>query len=178
MVVTDRGPVRAGAVVIATNGYTDGAVPWLRQRVIPIGSYIVATEPMSEELADRSAPAAATFFDTKNFLYYWHVNTERRLIFGGRASFRRTSVERRPRHPSTRAGEGAPPGGRPADRARVGRQVGFTFDRLPHLGEHDGIHYALGYCGSGLALGTTFGLTMAERLGRRSTWPPSRAPSS
>jgi len=46
-----------------------------------------------------------------------------------------------------------------------GGDVAFTFDRLPHLGEHEGIHHALGYCGSGVALGTTFGLEMARILG-------------
>ena len=44
--------------------------------------------------------------------------------------------------------------------------MAFTFDRMPHLGEHDGIHYAMGYCGSGVALGTAFGLRMAQMLGR------------
>jgi glycine/D-amino acid oxidase-like deaminating enzyme len=168
VVVTDAGRIRAGAVLVATNGYTDGTVPWLRQRLMPIGSYIVATEPMSEDLASSVSPRGRTFFDSKNFLYYWHVNAERRLIFGGRASFVPTSVERtaailtralRQVHPQA--------AGLRIDYA-WGGNVGFTFDRLPHLGEHDGIHYALGYCGSGLALGTTFGLNMAERLGRAS----------
>jgi len=165
-VVTDRGTVRADAVLVATNGYTDGAVPWLQRRVMPIGSYIVATEPMSEELAASVSPRGRTFFDSKNFLYYWHVNAERRLIFGGRASFAPTSVEKtaailgralRVVHPQA--------AGLKIEYAWGGK-VGFTFDRLPHLGEHAGIHYALGYCGSGLALGTTFGLKIAERIGR------------
>jgi glycine/D-amino acid oxidase-like deaminating enzyme len=168
VVRTDAGRVRAGAVLVATNGYTDGAVPWLRQRLMPIGSYIVATEPMSAELAASVSPRSRAFFDSKNFLYYWHVNAERRLIFGGRASFVPTSVERtaailtralRQVHPQA--------AGLRIDYA-WGGNVGFTFDRLPHLGEHAGIHYAMGYCGSGLALGTTFGLKMAERLGRAS----------
>lgn len=168
VVVTGAGKIRAGAVLVATNGYTDGTVPWLRQRLMSIGSYIVATEPMSEELAASVSPRGRTFFDSKNFLYYWHVNAERRLIFGGRASFVPTSVERtaviltralRQVHPQA--------AGLRIDYA-WGGNVGFTFDRLPHLGEHEGVHYALGYCGSGLALGTTFGLKMAEKLGRAS----------
>jgi len=168
VVLTGGGSIRGGAVLVATNGYTDGTVPWLRQRLMPIGSYIVATEPMSEELAASVSPRGRTFFDSKNFLYYWHVNAERRLIFGGRASFVPTSVERtaailtralREVHPQA--------AGLRIDYA-WGGNVGFTFDRLPHLGEHEGIHYAMGYCGSGLALGTSFGLKMAERLGRGS----------
>jgi glycine/D-amino acid oxidase-like deaminating enzyme len=176
VVHTDRGAIRAGAVLLATNGYTDGAVPWVRQRVMPIGSYIVATEPMSEELAASVSPRGRTFFDSKNFLYYWHVNADRRLIFGGRASFRPTSTERTASI-LTRALATVHP---QASHLRIdyawGGNVGFTFDRLPHLGEHDGIHYALGYCGSGLALGTTFGLRMARMLGRGAEVADERSP--
>lgn len=168
VVVTDRGRVRAGAVLVATNGYTDGAVPWLQRRVMPIGSYIVATEPMSEQLARSISPRGRTFFDSKNFLYYWHVNAERRLIFGGRASFAPTSVDRTAAI-LTRALKLVHPqaAGLRIDYA-WGGNVGFTFDRLPHLGEHEGIHFALGYCGSGLALGTSFGLKIAEKIGHAS----------
>ncbi len=167
IVHTDRGRLRAGAVLVATNGYTDGAVPWLRDRVISIGSYIVATEPMPADLAEAISPKGRGFFDSKHFLYYWHVDAERRLVFGGRASFVPTSVPRaaailaeamRTVHPG-------------AARLRIeyawGGNVAFTFDRLPHMGEQHGIHFALGYCGSGLALGTSFGLAMGDRLGRR-----------
>jgi glycine/D-amino acid oxidase-like deaminating enzyme len=167
-VVTDRGRLRAGAVVIATNGYTDGAVPWIQRRVMPIGSYIVATEPMSEELAASISPRGRTFFDSKNFLYYWHVNAERRLIFGGRASFRPTTTDRTAAILTRALAQVHPQAAGLRIEHAWGGKVGFTFDRLPHLGEHEGSHYALGYCGSGLALGTTFGLTMADRLGRRS----------
>ena len=164
-VITTRGRIRSRAVLVATNGYTDGAAPWLQQRILPIGSYIIATEPLSSELAASISPRDRTFFDSKSFLYYWHINAERRLIFGGRASFWRTDVDRTAAilqramhtvHPQTR--------GLRIDFAWGGR-IAFTFDRLPHLGEHDGIHHALGYCGSGIALGTSFGLEMARILG-------------
>ena len=167
--VTSRGRIQARDVLIATNGYTGPLWPWLRTaRHAHRVSYIVATEPMSEELAASVSPRGRTFFDSKNFLYYWHVNAERRLIFGGRASFRPTSID----HTAsilTRALARVHP---QAAHLRIdyawGGNVGFTFDRVPHLGEHDGIHYALGYCGSGLALGTAFGLQMARKLGRAS----------
>lgn len=166
VVRTSRGAIRAGAVLIATNGYTDAVVPWLRERVIPIGSYIIATEPMSEELARSIMPGGRACFDTKSFLYYWHVNSERRLIFGGRASFRPTTIE----DTSAVLGKAMVEVHPQAAGLRIdfawGGNVGFTFDRLPHLGEHEGIHYALGYCGSGIALGTAFGLRMARLLGR------------
>ncbi len=166
VVYTPRGTVRAGAVLIATNGYTDAAVPWLRDRIIPIGSYIIATEPMSEELARSVMPGGRTCFDTKNFLYYWHVNSERRLIFGGRASFRPTSIDDTAAILTKALAEVHPQAAGLRIDYAWGGNVGFTFDRMPHLGEHDGIHYAMGYCGSGVALGTAFGLRMAKLLGR------------
>jgi glycine/D-amino acid oxidase-like deaminating enzyme len=166
VVHTSRGAVRAGAVLIATNGYSDGLVPWIGQRVMPIGSYIIATEPMSEELAASISPRGRCFFDAKNFLYYWHINAERRLIFGGRASFRRTSVDQTASILRAALAMVHPQAAHLRVEHAWGGKVAFTFDRLPHLGERDGIHYALGYCGSGLALGTTFGLRMARILGR------------
>jgi len=168
VVRTPRGAIRAGAVLIATNGYTDAAVPWLQERIIPIGSYIIATEPMSEELARSVMPGGRTCFDTKSFLYYWHVNSERRLIFGGRASFRPTTIEATSAILAKAMAEVHPQAaGLRVDYA-WGGNVGFTFDRMPHLGEHEGIHYAMGYCGSGSRSGTAFGLRMARCWGRSS----------
>jgi glycine/D-amino acid oxidase-like deaminating enzyme len=166
VVYTPRGTIRAGAVLIATNGYTDASVPWLRERIIPIGSYIIATEPMSEELARSVVPGGRTCFDTKSFLYYWHVNSERRLIFGGRASFRPTTIDATAAILTKALAEVHPQAAGLRIDYAWGGNVGFTFDRIPHLGEHDGIHYAMGYCGSGVALGTAFGRRMARLLGR------------
>ena len=109
---------------------------------------------MSEELAASISPRGRCFFDAKNFLYYWHVNAERRLIFGGRASFRRTSVDQTAAILRAALAMVHPQAAHLRIDHAWGGNVAFTFDRLPHLGEHDGIHYALGYCGSGVALGT------------------------
>lgn len=163
---TDRGTILARDVLIATNGYTDGLVPWLHRRILPIGSYIVASEPMSEELAHSISPRGRTFFDSKNFLYYWHVSADRRLIFGGRASFRRTSTTQTAAILTAALRRVHPQAAHLGIDYAWGGRIGFTFDRLPHLGEHDGIHYALGCSGSGLALLTAFGLRISDRIGR------------
>ncbi len=52
-VLTDRGAIEANEILFATNGYTDSAAPWLQRRLVPIGSFIIATEPLSE--GDRVA---------------------------------------------------------------------------------------------------------------------------
>jgi len=164
VVETRRGAILAKDVVVGTNGYTDGVVPALRRRVIPIGSYIIATEPLPEELARVLSPKGRAFFDTKNFLYYWHVSEDRRMIFGGRASFLPMSLDRihailhkgmlqvHPQLAGFRIEYG------------WGGNVGFTFDRMPHVGKTDGVTYGLGCCGTGVALMTWLGIAIGEWL--------------
>ena len=67
---TSRGDITAGAVLVATNGYTDAAAPWARRRIIPIGSYIIATEPLGEARATEVSPQRRMMSDTRNFLHY------------------------------------------------------------------------------------------------------------
>ena len=165
LIATDRGAIEAKEVVVGTNGYTDGVVPSLRRRIIPIGSYIIATEPLPEELARILSPRGRAFFDTKNFLYYWHVSEDRRMIFGGRASFLPMSLDRI--HAILHKGmlEVHPQlAGYRIDYA-WGGNVGFTFDRMPHVGRQDGITYAMGCCGTGVALMTALGTAIGEWLG-------------
>ncbi len=165
VVETSRGAILARDVFVATNGYTDGVVPSLRRRVMGIGSFIIASEPLPEALAAELSPRGRSFFDTKNFLYYWHLSADRRMIFGGRASFLPTSIDKTARilwegllevHPQL------------AD-YRIeyawGGNVGFTFDRMPHVGRtKDGVAYALGCCGTGVALMTYLGTRVGEWL--------------
>lgn len=165
VVETERGAVLARDVLVATNGYTDGVAPSLRRRIIPIGSYIIASEPLPEELVRELSPKGRAFFDTKRFLYYWHVSTDRRMVFGGRASFMPTSIEHTAGilhrgllevHPQLV--------GRRIDYA-WGGNVGFTRDRMPHAGRTaDGVAYALGCCGTGIALMTHLGTKMGAWL--------------
>jgi glycine/D-amino acid oxidase-like deaminating enzyme len=164
VVETDRGPILARDVVVGTNGYTDGVVPALRRRIIPIGSYIIATEPLPDELAREISPRGRAFFDTKNFPYYWHVSADRRMIFGGRASFLPTNVDRtaailhkgmlevHPQLAGTRVAYA------------WGGNVGFTFDRMPHVGRQDGVTYAMGCCGTGVAQMTSLGTAVGGWL--------------
>jgi glycine/D-amino acid oxidase-like deaminating enzyme len=164
VVETDRGAILAKDVVVGTNGYTDGVVPALRRRIIPIGSYIIATEPLPEELAREISPRGRAFFDTKNFLYYWHISADRRMIFGGRTSFLPTDVDRsaailhkgmlevHPQLAGTRVAYA------------WGGNIGFTLDRMPHVGRMDGVTYAMGCCGTGVALMTSLGTAVGGWL--------------
>jgi glycine/D-amino acid oxidase-like deaminating enzyme len=164
IVETDRGAISARDVVVGTNGYTDGVVPFLRRRVIPIGSYIIASEPLPEELARSLSPRGRAFFDTKNFLYYWHVSTDRRMIFGGRASFLPTNVDHTAEILLRGLLEVHPQLAGYRIEYAWGGNVGFTFDRMPHVGQKDGITYAMGCCGTGVALMTALGTAVGGWL--------------
>jgi glycine/D-amino acid oxidase-like deaminating enzyme len=167
VVSTTHGTVEAGEVVIATNGTTDNSLlPWLGRRILGIGSFIVATEPIDPAVAADISPKGRMFFDSKNFLHYWRLSPDgTRLLFGGRTSFSPTTLEAardqlysalidfHPQLQGTRI-------------ARVwGGQVGLTVDRMPHIGRHrTGIVYAMGYCGTGVALSTHFGRALGRWL--------------
>jgi len=165
VVETTRGAIGARDVFVATNGYTDGVVPALRRRIMGIGSFIIASEPLPEALAHELSPKGRSFFDTKNFLYYWHVSADRRMIFGGRASFRPTSIDKTARILWQGLLEVHPQMADYRIEYAWGGNVGFTFDRMPHVGRtKDGVTYALGCCGTGVALMTYLGTRVGEWL--------------
>ena len=165
VVETERGAIIARDVVVGTNGYTDGFVPGLRRRIIPIGSYIIATEPLPEELAAELSPKGRVFFDTKNFLYYWRLTKDRRMVFGGRASFIPTSVDRTARILHRGLAEVHPQLATTRIANAWGGNVGFTFDRMPHVGRLGGVTYAMGYCGTGVVMATYLGARVADWIG-------------
>ena len=166
-VTTAAGAVEARHVLLATNGYTDSAAGRLRRRLIPIGSYIIATEPLDAAVADALLPRRRMAFDSKNFLYYFRVTSDRRLLFGGRAEFGRPDPE------STRRAARILRAGMidvfpELANARIdyawSGNVAFTRDQMPHAGQLDGVYYAGGYCGHGVAMATYLGEQIARRI--------------
>jgi glycine/D-amino acid oxidase-like deaminating enzyme len=177
-VSTVRGRLEAGQVLIATDGYTDGAVPRYRRRVVPVGSFIIATEPLERALVDELMPTRRMAADSKNLLFYFRITPDDRLLFGGRAQFALSN----PSSDKRSAGilhkgmlEVFPQlAGRRIDYA-WGGQVGMTLDRMPHAGRHDGIYYSLGYNGHGVQMATHMGRQMAEVLDGHPEANPWRA---
>ncbi|MGH9016160.1 MAG: NAD(P)/FAD-dependent oxidoreductase [Acidimicrobiales bacterium] len=162
------GSIDAGEVVVATNGTTGRRpVPWLGRRILGIGSFILATEPLDPALAHDVSPRGRMFFDTKNFLNYWRLSPDgTRMLFGGRTSFAPTTVERaRDRLYASMVTTHPQLAGIKVDRA-WGGLVGLTVDRFPHVGRHPetGVVYAMGYCGTGVALSSSFGRAVGRWL--------------
>jgi glycine/D-amino acid oxidase-like deaminating enzyme len=86
-ITTSRGALWAREVFAGTSGYTGAATPALRKKLIPIGSYIITTEVLPEELARELSPRNRMIYDSKNYLYYYRLTPDRRMLFGGRAAF-------------------------------------------------------------------------------------------
>lgn len=168
---TSRGVVRAGAVFAATNGYTPRALAALRRRVVPIGSYLIATQPLGEQLVQRLVPGARVLSDTKHLLYYFRLSPDGRMVFGGRASFTPASPKRSAAILAAGMREVFPElGGATIEYGWSGK-VAYPMDHLPHAGQLDGVHYSMGYCGHGVALATYLGTCMGEVLAGHGTVP-------
>ncbi len=168
---TSAGPIRAASVLVATNGYTAGAFPELRRRVVPVGSYVVATAPLDPPVARALMPRARVMSDTWNLLHYFRLSDDGRVVFGGRASFTPTSIARSARILASAMHRVFPSlAAVPIEFAWAGR-VAFTRDRMPHAGHIGGAHYALGYAGHGVALSTWLGARMGDALAGRRSMP-------
>ena len=169
--ITSKGDVRAKKVIIATNGYTDRLVPRLKPLIFPVGSYIVVTEPLSEDLQNIISPKKRMYYDSKWFLNYFRLTPDGRMLWGGRNdlstdldlddSAKRLTRELYSILPDLRD--------IPITHTWTGK-LGITFDLMPHIGEKNGIYYAFGYGGHGLSiatyLGTEIGLLLSGKKDR------------
>ena len=162
---TNRGMITADNVIVATNGYTGRLTPWIRRRLVSTRSLMIATEELPEDVARSLIPKGRMIFDTKIFLFYFRLSPDgKRLLFGGR-----------PKSPMKTLNQNAAFMFR--DMLRVYPQLkdvcieyawwgklGFSMDRSPHIGRHDGYYYSLGYCGHGVALATYLGEKLSEMI--------------
>jgi glycine/D-amino acid oxidase-like deaminating enzyme len=164
-VITSRGPIWTRDVMVATSGYTSKVTPALQKKIIPIGSYIIVTEALPQAVANEVSPRNRMIFDSKNYLYYYRLTPDRRMLFGGRAAFfpesadsirqsaeilRRGMIDVYPQLKETQVD------------FVWGGTLDFAFDIMPHAGRMDGIYYSLGYAGHGVAMATYLGQKIAQ----------------
>jgi glycine/D-amino acid oxidase-like deaminating enzyme len=162
---TPRGNVRARDVIVATTGYGGAAMPWLQRRVIPFPGFMIATEELAPAVIDTILPNWRTTHDWHNDLDFLRRSADgKRLLFGGLTGTATSDI--------------------PGVAARLHQRLirilpqlsevklshawtGYcsaTFDLYPHIGEVDGIHYAMGYCFAGVPAGTYFGHKTALKI--------------
>lgn len=163
---TERGTLSASSVLVGTSGYTRGVTKKLQKKIIPIGSFIIATERLPDALANELSPNNRMIFDFKHYLNYFRL-WDNRMVFGGRAAFfpetsntiqrsaeilRREMIEVYPQLKDVQV------------EYVWGGTLDFAFDMMTHVGEEDGIYYSLGYAGHGVAMATHSGKTVAEAM--------------
>ena len=164
-VLTNKGPLTASNLVVATNGYTSNVTPWLNKRNIPIGSYVIATEELPINYISSLFPTNRHITDTCRVVYYFRPSPDRkRIIFGGRVSSREICLSKSaplllkdlkrvfPDLPELKISH-----------SWMG-YVSYTFDHLPHTGSEDGLYYSMGYCGSGIALSSYLGMKLGKKV--------------
>lgn len=174
---TDRGSMTAGDVLAATNATADGALPWLRKRVLPVGSFIIATEELDPQVANSVIPGGRMLFDTKNFLNYWRLSPDgRRVLYGGRASLSPTTIPRARDFLYQRLTTVHPQLEGTKIEFAWGGDVAITYDRLPHFGRiPDGPVFAAGCNGTGVALQAWMGVRAAGVIAGDETSSPFAA---
>ena len=163
-VETTRGSLTAKEVLLASGAYTTEATPSLRKKVIPIGSYIIATEVLPDPLAAEVSPRNRMIYDSKHFLYYYRLTPDNRMLFGGRAAFfpesettvresaellRQGMIEVYPQLRNTKV------------EYVWGGTLDFVMDVMPHSGKIDGMYFAVGFAGHGVAAATWMGAKLA-----------------
>jgi glycine/D-amino acid oxidase-like deaminating enzyme len=170
-ITTSRGATEAGDIIIATNGYTGALTPSLRRRIVPIASHIIATEELPDDLARSLVPKGRTLSDTKRVLCYYRMSPDgKRMVFGGRARFTQADPLLCARVLYTYMTERfAQLKGVRVTHGWTGNTA-FTLDALPHMGEDQGLHYALGCNGSGIAMMTYLGYQTARKIARAANY--------
>src|SRR5688572_11715250 len=166
LVETERGRLSAEKVLVGTSGYTGSVTKKLQKKVIPIGSFIIATKTLPDELVEELIPNGRMIFDYKHYLNYFRL-WDNRMIFGGRAAFfpETSSTIRRSAEILRRELIQVYPQLKDTKIEYVwGGTLDFTFDMMAHVGEVGGIYYSLGYAGHGVAMATYLGKTVAEAM--------------
>ncbi|MET3891042.1 glycine/D-amino acid oxidase-like deaminating enzyme [Bosea sp. OAE506] len=162
---TQGATVTAPRVVVATNGYTGDLIPKLRQTVIRPNSFIVATQPLSDNVAGTILPEGQVVSDTRQLLLYFRKDHQNRLLMGGRGPFREPKDASDWAHLERVVGKMYPQvKGVPFDFRWCGR-VALTRDFLPHLHEPEpGLLVDIGCMGRGVGLQSAMGKAMAAYI--------------
>ena len=164
-VTTPKGSIEAEAVLVCTGPSLEGPFGWVRRRTVPMGSFIIVTEPLTAGQIEASMPGRRNCVTSRHVGNYFRLTGDDRLIFGGRARFA-LSNPRSDAKSSTILHAGLsdmfPALAEVPVAYSWGGVVDMTPDRLPRAGEHDGKFYALGFSGHGVQFSGYIGDRMAR----------------
>jgi glycine/D-amino acid oxidase-like deaminating enzyme len=164
-VTTPRGSIEAAQVIVATGCSRSGPLSWFRRRMTPVGSFIVVTEPLPPELLHSLLPKQRNYVTTRIIGNYFRSTPDGRLLFGGRARFAISnplSDQKSGEVLRAAMSQLFPPLADVRLDYCWGGLVDMTADRLPRVGEHEGLLYAMGYSGHGTQMSVHMGQLLAE----------------
>ncbi|APZ41790.1 NAD(P)/FAD-dependent oxidoreductase [Acidihalobacter ferrooxydans] len=165
VVHTATGQVRAAHVVLCANAHLDGLEPRLWRRIMPVGTYIIATEPLGAARAEALLPGHAAVADSNFVLDYFRRSADHRLLFGGRVSYSTLEPLSIAQSMRARMLKVFPALADTRIDYAWGGYVAITQSRAPHFGRlADNIFYAQGFSGHGIALTGLAGKLMAEAV--------------
>ena len=172
---TPRGEIRAPQVLLASGISQLGPFGWIRRRIVPVGAFIIVTEPLPTQRLDRLLPTRRMATDTKNFVNFFRVTPDNRILFGGRARFATSNPRSDEKSGMILRQQMIAVFPELAD-VRIdycwGGMVDMTANRLPRAGERDGMYYSMGYSGHGTHMATLMGTLMAEIMDGRADLNP------
>jgi gamma-glutamylputrescine oxidase len=148
-----HGTVRAGSLVLGCNAHLDELEQQLSGKVLPAGSYIIATEPLSEERAAQLIPQNLAVCDQKVGLDYYRLSADRRLLFGGACHYSGRDPADIAAYMRPKMLKVFPQLADVRIDYQWGGKIGITANRFPQVGrlkQHPNVFYAQGYSGHGL----------------------------
>lgn len=165
LVETARGTCTAKNVIVATNGYTDASDKWLRRRLVPVKSRIVVTEELSPNLVNTLMPQARAMGERKKLYRYFRPTPDgKRILMGGREPPFSHNADHAIEHGRKALASIFPQlDGADITHSWTGN-VAFSRRNVPQFFTHDGIHYAVGYCGSGTVWAPWLGKKAAQKI--------------
>ena len=165
IVKTASGQVRANAVVLAGNAYSQFEPKYLSNLVFPAGSYIIGTEPLSEDVINEINPLDVAVCDMDEVVDYYRISADKRLLYGGACNYSgrepasiKSYIEPRmlkiyPQLKGTRIDY------------EWGGTIGIVLNRVPALGRiNKNVYYCQGYSGHGVSATHVMGEIMSDAV--------------
>lgn len=164
-VVTEHGTIACGKLILCGNAYLGNAVPKLASRVMPVSTQVMATEPLSPELAHSLLPTDACVEDVRYILDYYRLSADKRLLFGGGTVYGGSDpadVEAKLRPNMEKVFPQLK--GIKVDYAWSGN-FALSFTRVPQMGmTGPNTYHAMGYSGHGVTGTHLFGKIVADAI--------------